>query len=109
MHHAHQFSESLPRNLKGSLPTVKGIKVTLQQRNADSFRTDLHPDLMADFMLATATRGCAKTIASKSDRRSVGATELPPPFNISDWGGEHLRQSLRWKYRMPPVNNANYA
>jgi len=28
---------------------------------------------------------------------------------MSDWGGEHLRQDVRWKFGMPPVNNANYA
>lgn len=32
-----------------------------------------------------------------------------PPFNMSDWGGESLRQDVRWKFGMPPVNNANYA
>jgi type I restriction-modification system DNA methylase subunit len=56
-----------------------------QLRNADSFRQDLHPDLKADFILAN------------------------PPFNMSDWGGENLRQDVRWKFGMPPVNNANYS
>jgi len=28
---------------------------------------------------------------------------------MSDWGGENLRQHVRWKFGMPPVNNANYA
>ena len=32
-----------------------------------------------------------------------------PPFNISDWSGEHLRNDPRWKYGVPPVGNANYA
>jgi type I restriction-modification system DNA methylase subunit len=32
-----------------------------------------------------------------------------PPFNMSDWGGENLRQDERWDFRLPPVNNANYA
>lgn len=64
---------------------IRGIDANLGPRNADSFRTDLHPDLKADFILAN------------------------PPFNMSDWGGEHLRQDVRWKYGMPPVNNANYA
>jgi len=40
----------------------------------------LHPDLKADFILAN------------------------PPFNMSDWGGENLRQDVRWKFGMPPVN-----
>jgi len=59
-------------------------------RNADSFHADLHPDLKADFVPVR------KDLAN-------------PPFNMSDWGGENLRQDVRWKFGMPPVNNANYA
>jgi len=47
---------------------IRGIDANLGPRNADSFRADLHPDLKADFILAN------------------------PPFNMSDWGGENLRQ-----------------
>ena len=32
-----------------------------------------------------------------------------PPFNISDWGGDRLREDVRWKFGVPPVGNANYA
>jgi type I restriction enzyme M protein len=32
-----------------------------------------------------------------------------PPFNISDWGGDRLREDVRWKFGAPPVGNANYA
>lgn len=28
---------------------------------------------------------------------------------MSDWGGEHLRDDVRWKYGAPPVGNANFA
>jgi type I restriction enzyme M protein len=51
----------------------------------DTFHADKHPDLKADFILAN------------------------PPFNISDWGGDRLREDKRWKYGIPPVGNANYA
>lgn len=64
---------------------IRGIDANLGPRNADSLRADLHPDLKADFILAN------------------------PPFNMSDWGGENLRQDVRWKFGMPPVNNVNYA
>ena len=50
---------------------IRGIDANLGPRNADSFRADLHPDLKADFILAN------------------------PPFNMSDWGGENLRQDVR--------------
>jgi type I restriction enzyme M protein len=32
-----------------------------------------------------------------------------PPFNISDWSGELLRNDARWSYGVPPTGNANYA
>src|ERR1039458_2708010 len=59
-------------------------------RNADSFRADLHPDLKADFVPVR------KDLAN-------------PPFNMSDWGGENLKEDVRWKYGVPPGGNANFA
>lgn len=64
---------------------IRGIEANLGPRNADSFHDDLHPDLKSDFILAN------------------------PPFNDSDWGGERLRDDVRWKYGIPPVGNANFA
>ena len=32
-----------------------------------------------------------------------------PPFNVSDWGGERLRDDRRWEHGVPPVGNANFA
>jgi type I restriction enzyme M protein len=64
---------------------IRGLDANLGGQNADSFHNDLHKDLRADFVLAN------------------------PPFNMSDWGGERLREDARWKYGVPPVNNANYA
>ena len=32
-----------------------------------------------------------------------------PPFNMSDWGGDKLRNDVRWKYGIPPEGNANFA
>lgn len=33
-----------------------------------------------------------------------------PPFNVSDWNGEQLREDVRWQgYGAPPTGNANYA
>jgi type I restriction enzyme M protein len=64
---------------------IRGIDGDLGRENADTFHNDLHPDLKADFILAN------------------------PPFNVSDWGGDRLRDDVRWKFGAPPVNNANYA
>ena len=64
---------------------IRGIETNLGKKHADSFREDLHPDLRADFILAN------------------------PPFNISEWHGETLRDDVRWKYGAPPVGNANFA
>jgi len=64
---------------------IRGIEADLGPRWGDTFHEDLHPDLKADYILAN------------------------PPFNISDWGGEQLRDDARWKYGVPPAGNANYA
>jgi type I restriction enzyme M protein len=64
---------------------IRGLDADLGGQHADSFHNDLHKDLRSDFILAN------------------------PPFNMSDWGGERLREDNRWKYGTPPVNNANYA
>ena len=64
---------------------IRGIDGNLGTQNADSFHLDLHKDLKADFILAN------------------------PPFNMSDWGRERLREDARWQYGTPPVGNANYA
>lgn len=64
---------------------IRGIEGNIGHNNADTFFKDLHADLKADFILAN------------------------PPFNISDWGGENLKEDVRWKYGTPPANNANYA
>jgi type I restriction enzyme M protein len=62
---------------------IRGIEGQIAHR--DTFHDDRFPDLKADFILAT------------------------PPFNVSDWGGERLREDKRWKYGVPPVGNANFA
>ncbi len=64
---------------------VRGIDADIKWNNEGSFHKDELPDLKADFILAN------------------------PPFNISDWGGNRLREDVRWKYGIPPVGNANYA
>jgi type I restriction enzyme M protein len=64
---------------------IRGIDNNLGPHHADSFHRDLHKDLRADYILAN------------------------PPFNSSDWGGERLREDVRWKYGVPPVGNANFA
>lgn len=62
---------------------IRGIEG--QIAHGDTFHNDRHPDLKAGFILAN------------------------PPFNISDWGGDRLKDDKRWKYGIPPKNNANFA
>ena len=64
---------------------VRGIDADIRWNNEGSFHKDELPDLKANFVLAN------------------------PPFNISDWGGDRLRDDARWKFGVPPVGNANYA
>ncbi|QAA76825.1 MAG: Type I restriction-modification system, DNA-methyltransferase subunit M [Candidatus Bipolaricaulis sibiricus] len=30
-----------------------------------------------------------------------GTISAKPPFNVSDWGGERLRDDKRWQYGVP--------
>ena len=62
---------------------IRGIEG--QIAHGDAFHNDRHPDLKADFILAN------------------------PPFNVSDWGGDRLRDDRRWQYGPPPAGNANFA
>lgn len=64
---------------------VRGIDSDIRWNSEGSFHKDDLPDLRADVILAN------------------------PPFNISDWGGERLRDDARWKYGLPPTGNANFA
>jgi type I restriction enzyme M protein len=62
---------------------IRGIDA--QIAHGDTFHTDKHPDLKADYVLAN------------------------PPFNDSDWRGDLLKDDKRWVYGVPPAGNANFA
>ena len=62
---------------------IRGLEGQIE--HGDSFRNDRHPDVRADYILAN------------------------PPFNVSDWGGDQLRDDKRWVYGVPPAGNANFA
>ncbi|HON03036.1 MAG TPA: class I SAM-dependent DNA methyltransferase, partial [Paludibacteraceae bacterium] len=65
---------------------IRGIDSSqVKWNNEGSFLNDAHKDLKADYILAN------------------------PPFNVSDWGGELLRNDARWQFGVPPVGNANFA
>lgn len=64
---------------------IRGIEADLGEHNADTFSDDLHRTLKADYVMAN------------------------PPFNLKNWGQENLQDDVRWKYGIPPKNNANFA
>jgi type I restriction enzyme M protein len=65
---------------------IRGIDSSqVRWNNEGSFLNDAHKDLKADFIIAN------------------------PPFNVSDWSGELLRNDARWQYGTPPTGNANFA
>jgi len=64
---------------------IRGIEADLGETYADTFFSDQHPTLRADFVMAN------------------------PPFNMSDWGGDKLAEDKRWRYGTPPKGNANFA
>lgn len=63
---------------------VRGIDSDIKWNNEGTFHKDELRDVKFDYILAN------------------------PPFNTSDWGGERLRDDVRWKYGIPPASNANY-
>ena len=55
------------------------------------------------------TPDCVRAGSENDQRRTSKYYILAnPPFNISDWGGERLREDPRWKYGIPPAGNANF-
>ncbi len=64
---------------------VRGIDADIRWNNEGSFHRDELKDLRFDYIMAN------------------------PPFNVSDWGGERLREDARWQYGVPPAGNANFA
>jgi len=65
---------------------IRGIEASqVKWNNEGSFLNDAHKDLKADYIIAN------------------------PPFNVSDWSGELLRNDGRWQYGVPPAGNANFA
>lgn len=64
---------------------IRGIDADLGSFNADTFFDDCHKDKRFDFVMAN------------------------PPFNLSDWGGDKLKEDSRWDYGIPPEGNANFA
>src|SRR6058998_3458373 len=62
---------------------IRGIDSNLGKEQADTFHSDLHPDLKADYVLADT------------------------PFNDSDWFRKD--DDARWQFGIPPRGNANFA
>lgn len=64
---------------------IRGIDANLGNIPEDTFLSDQHPTMKADYIMAN------------------------PPFNLSSWGADKLKDDQRWKYGMPPAGNANFA
>lgn len=64
---------------------IRGIDCNLGDFPEDTFLSDQHTTMRADYVMAN------------------------PPFNLSSWGADKLKEDQRWKYGTPPANNANYA
>lgn len=65
---------------------IRGISANLGVKADDTFASDQHPDLKADFIMAN------------------------PPFNLKAWrASDELVDDPRWAgYEVPPTGNANY-
>ncbi|XKH58094.1 type I restriction-modification system subunit M [Citricoccus nitrophenolicus] len=80
--YGQELNERTWRMAKMNL-AIHGLNANLASRWGDTFARDQHPDMQADFVMAN------------------------PPFNIKDWARNE--QDPRWRYGVPPANNANYA
>ena len=80
--YGQEFNHTTWRLAKMNL-AIRGIDG--QIAHGDTLHNNRHPDLKADYILAN------------------------PPFNVSDWGGELLKDDQRWQFGVPPKGNANFA
>ncbi len=64
---------------------IRGIDCNLGEIPEDTFLNDQHPTMKADFVMAN------------------------PPFNLTPWGADKLKEDQRWRYGTPPAGNANFA
>jgi type I restriction enzyme M protein len=64
---------------------IRGIDFNFGKQPADTFLSDQHPDLRADYVMAN------------------------PPFNVSEWWDGRLEGDPRWVYGTPSKSNANFA
>ena len=64
---------------------IRGIDCNIGEIPEDTFLNDQHPTMRADFVMAN------------------------PPFNLSPWGADKLKEDKRWSYGIPPASNANFA
>jgi type I restriction enzyme M protein len=64
---------------------IRGMDFDFGKEPANTFNRDQHPDLRADFIMAN------------------------PPFNMKEWSAGVKDDDARWKYGIPPSNNANFA
>lgn len=65
---------------------IRGIDSSqVKWNNEGSFLKDEHKDVKVDYIIAN------------------------PPFNVSDWSGDLLRNDARWQFGVPPKGNANFA
>lgn len=80
--YGQELNERTWRMAKMNL-AIHGLNANLGPRWGDTFARDVHPEMQADYVMAN------------------------PPFNIKDWARNE--SDPRWRYGVPPANNANYA
>ena len=64
---------------------IRGLDFNFGKEPANTFTNDQHPDLRADYIMAT------------------------PPFNMKEWDIGVNDDDPRWQYGKPPSGNANFA
>ena len=64
---------------------IRGLDFNFGKEPANTFTSDQHPDLRADYIMAN------------------------PPFNMKEWDAGVNDEDPRWQYGRPPTGNANFA
>jgi type I restriction enzyme M protein len=105
--HGRQMNRGIEADLGDELRQAEGSRAA----NADSFHRDLHKPSASGAECArrrrclrqTPRRRCARRVNKVRQHLKADYILANPPFNMSDWGGDRLRDDSRWKYGAPPV------
>ena len=87
-----------------------GVRPATHLRGPDSGRSAPYVRVPGGVQFSTA-KSVQFSVAADSRHPALKADYIlaNPPFNVSDWGAERLKDDQRWRFGTPPKGNANFA